>query len=43
MMDRDASKPADDRRSEDRRKAQDPAYQGEERRKGDRRQPKPGA
>ena len=39
-MDKDASKAADNRRTNDRRKAQDAAYKGDERRKGDRREAK---
>jgi hypothetical protein len=39
-MDKDASKAAEKRLTSDRRKAPDPAYTGEERRQGDRRQSK---
>jgi hypothetical protein len=36
-MDKDASKPADQRAGNDRRQDQDPGYPGPERRAGDRR------
>jgi hypothetical protein len=39
-MDKDASKATEKRLTNDRRKAKDSAYGGDERRKGDRRQPK---
>jgi hypothetical protein len=39
-MDKNASKAAEKRLNDDRRKAQDPAYKGGERRKDDRRKTK---